>query len=225
MGDAIGQMLTSAVGIAISPVPLIAVILMLATPKGRANGLAFTAGWIVAVAAVVTVVVLAGSGADASGDDGPATWTLWLKLALGVLFLLFAAKQWTDRPRAGHDAATPGWMKAIDTFSPGKAAGLAVVLVVANPKNLVLAVGGAVSIAGSTAGAGGKAVAAVLMVLIASLCALVPLGVYLAGGARATEVLGGWKEWMARHNSAIMTTLLVVLGVKYIGDALSGLTS
>ncbi|MFI6898325.1 GAP family protein [Streptomyces sp. NPDC050256] len=225
MGDAIGQMLTSAVGIAISPLPLIAVILMLATPKGRANGLAFTAGWIVSVAAVVTVVVLAGSGADASGDDGPATWTLWLKLALGVLFLLFAAKQWKDRPRAGHDAATPGWMKAIDTFSPGKAAGLAVVLVVANPKNLVLAVGGAVSIASSTAGAGGKAVAAVLMVLIASLCALVPLGVYLAGGAKATEVLGGWKEWMARHNSAIMTTLLVVLGVKYIGDALSGLTS
>lgn len=225
MGDAIGQMLTSAVGIAISPLPLIAVILMLATPKGRANGLAFTAGWIVSVAAVVTVVVLAGSGADASGDDGPATWTLWLKLALGVLFLLFAAKQWKGRPREGHDAATPGWMKAIDTFSPGKAAGLAVVLVVANPKNLVLAVGGAVSIASSTATTGGKAVAAALMVLIASLCALVPVGVYLAGGAKATRVLGGWKEWMARHNSAIMTTLLVVLGVKYIGDALSGLTS
>lgn len=34
MGDAIGHVLTSAVGIAISPLPLIAVILMLATPKG-----------------------------------------------------------------------------------------------------------------------------------------------------------------------------------------------
>ncbi|MFJ5044159.1 GAP family protein [Streptomyces sp. NPDC088719] len=225
MGDAIGQMLTSAVGIAISPLPLIAVILMLATPQGRPNGLAFTAGWIVAVAAVVTVVVLAGSGADAAGDDGPATWTLWLKLALGVLFLLLGAKQWKDRPREGHESATPGWMKAIDTFTPAKAAGLAVALVVANPKNLVLAVGGAVSIAGSTATAGGKAVAAALMVLIASLCALLPLGVYLAGGTRSAQVLGDWKAWMARHNSAIMTTLLLVLGVNYIGDALSGLTS
>lgn len=192
MGDAIGQMLTSAVGIAISPLPLIAVILMLATPKGRPNGLAFTAGWIVAVAAVVTVVVLAGSGADAAGDDGPATWTLWLKLALGVLFLLLGAKQWKNRPREGHESPTPGWMKAIDTFTRAKAAGLAVALVVANPKNLVLAVGGAVSI---------------------------------AGGTRSAQVLGGWKAWMARHNSAIMTTLLLVLGVKYIGDALSGLTS
>ncbi|MFB7025752.1 MULTISPECIES: GAP family protein [unclassified Streptomyces] len=225
MGDAIGQMLTSAVGIAISPLPLIAVILMLATPKGRANGLAFTAGWIAAIAAVVTVVVLTGSGADAAGDGGPATWTLWLKLALGALFLLLGAKEWKDRPGEGHEAATPGWMKAIDTFTPGKAAGLAVALVIANPKNLVLAIGGAVSIASSTAATGGKTVAAVLMVLIASLCALVPLGVYLTGGEKAAHVLGGWKAWMARHNTAIMTVLFLVLGVKYIGDALGGLTS
>ncbi|MFD4375147.1 GAP family protein [Streptomyces sp. NPDC059202] len=174
MGDAIGQMLTSAVTIAISPLPLIAVILMPATPNGRSNGIAFTVGWIVAVAAVVTVVVLAGSGADASGDDGPATWTLWLKLALGALFLLLGAKQWKDRPREGQEAATPGWMKAIDTFTPVKSAGLACALVIANPKNLVLAVGGAVSIASSTATAGGKTVAAALMVLIASLCTPTP---------------------------------------------------
>lgn len=224
MGDAIGRMLTSAVGIAISPVPLIAVILMLATPKGRVNGIAFTGGWVVALGLLVTVVVLAGSGADASGDGGPATWTLWLKLGLGLLFLALGAKQWRDRPREGEEAPAPGWMRAIDTFGPGRAAGLAAALVVANPKNLVLAVGGAVSIAGSTAGAGGKAVAAVLMVLIASLCALLPLGVYLTGGGEAARVLGGWKAWMARHNAAIMIVLFLVLGVKYIGDALTGLT-
>ncbi|MFD6762288.1 GAP family protein [Streptomyces roseolus] len=225
MGDAIGQMLTSAVGIAISPLPLIAVILMLATPKGRSNGIAFTAGWILAVAAVVTVVVLAGSGADAAGDDGPATWTRWLKLALGALFLLLGAKQFKGRPREGHEATTPGWMKAIDTFTPAKSAGLAAALVVANPKNLVLAVGGAVSIAGSTATTGGKTVAAALMVLIASLCTLLPLAVYLTGGTKSAKVLGGWKAWMAHHNSAVMTVLLLVLGVKYIGDAISGLTT
>ncbi|MFE6358522.1 hypothetical protein ACFVP3_00690 [Streptomyces sp. NPDC057806] len=42
MGDAVGQMLASAVGIAISPIPIIAVVLMLATPRGRVNGTAFT---------------------------------------------------------------------------------------------------------------------------------------------------------------------------------------
>ncbi|MGC9501846.1 GAP family protein [Streptomyces sp. WG7] len=223
MGDAVGQMLASAVGIAISPIPLIAVVLMLATPRGRANGTAFTLSWIGCLAAVVTAVALLGSNADASGDDGPADWTLWVKLVLGVLFLLLAAKQWKGRPVEGQEEEQPGWMKAIDRFTPGKAAGLAALLSVANPKNLVLAVGGAVSIAGSGASAGGKTGAVVLMVLIGSLCALAPLAVYLVGGARSTEVLSAWKAWMARHNAAIMTTLLVVLGAKYIGDAVSGL--
>ncbi|MET7441167.1 GAP family protein [Streptomyces sp. NPDC004082] len=226
MGDAVGQMLASAIGIAISPLPLIAVILMLATPKGRANGIAFTAGWLVSLAALVTVVVLAGSGGGASGDDdGPASWTLWLKLGLGVLFLLMGVKQWKGRPREGHAAEPPGWMKAIDTFTPGKSAGLAAALAVANPKNLVLAVGGAVSIAASTASTGGKTAAALLMVLIASLCTLLPLGVYLLGGQKSAKVLGEWKAWMAAHNTAIMTTVLIILGAKYIGDAISGLAA
>ncbi|MFF7442716.1 GAP family protein [Streptomyces sp. NPDC008122] len=221
MGEAIGSMLASAVGIAISPLPLIAVILMLATPKGRANGIAFTAGWVVGLAAVVTVVVVAGSGMTTGGEK--PTWAYWLKLALGVVFVLMALKQWRDRPREGHEAEPPKWMRAIDRFTAGKAAGLAVVLVAANPKNLVLAVGGAVSIATSDASAGGKTVAAVLMVLIGSLCTLLPLGVYLLGGDRSTRVLGGWKQWMSVHNAAIMTTVLAVLGAKYVGDALAGL--
>ncbi|MGV9268890.1 GAP family protein [Kitasatospora sp. NPDC003701] len=222
MGDAVGQMLASAVGIAISPMPLIAVILMLATPKGRANGPAFTAGWVVALAAVVTVVVLVGSGIGA--DTAKPAWAWWLKLALGVLFLLLGLRQWRARPREGHVQGPPKWMQALDRFTPGKAAGLAAALVAANPKNLVLAVGGAVSIATSTATGAGKAVAAVLMVLIGSLCTLVPLAVYLFGGDRSARVLGEWKAWMATHNAAIMIVVLVVLGAKYVGDAVAGLT-
>ncbi|MFJ9430950.1 GAP family protein [Streptomyces sp. NPDC101490] len=222
MGEAIGSMLASAVGVAISPLPLIAVILMLATPNGRANGTAFTLGWTAGLTAVVAVVVVAGSGLTTGGEK--PVWAYWLKLALGVLFALMAVKQWRDRPREGHEAAAPKWMRAVDRFTAARSAGLAFALVAANPKNLVLAVGGAVSIATSGAGAGGKTVAAVLMVLIGSLCTSLPLGVYLLGGDRSAGVLGGWKEWMTVHNAAIMTTVLAVLGAKYIGDALTGLS-
>jgi hypothetical protein len=44
MGEAIGQVLSFAVGVAISPVPIIAVVLMLATRRGRVNGPAFLTG-------------------------------------------------------------------------------------------------------------------------------------------------------------------------------------
>ena len=225
MGDAAGQMLASAVGIAISPIPLIAIVLMLATPRGRSNGTAFALAWLLTLGVVSAVVVLAGSGGDAHSSSGPATWTSWVKLGLGVLFLLLGAKQWMGRPKEGQEAELPGWMKTIDGFTPAKSAGLAAVLAGLNPKNLVLAVGGALSIASSPASVGGKTVATVLFVLIGSLCTLLPLGVYLLGGDRAAGTLQSWKAWMAAHNGAIMTVLLVVLGAKYVGDALSTLTS
>ncbi|MEV7671030.1 hypothetical protein [Streptomyces sp. NPDC088752] len=49
--------------------------------------------------------------------------------------------------------------------------------------------------------------------------------VYVFGGSRSAAVLGGWKTWMGEHNSAIMTVVLVVLGAKYVGDAIGGLAS
>ena len=75
MGQAIGQILSFGVGVAISPVPIIAVVLILATPKGRTNGPAFLAGWIVGIAALGTIVLLVSNGASASnprsaGDVG-----------------------------------------------------------------------------------------------------------------------------------------------------------
>ena len=47
MGEAIGQSLPLAIGVALSPIPIIAVVLMLTTPRARANGPAFVLGWLV----------------------------------------------------------------------------------------------------------------------------------------------------------------------------------
>ena len=49
MGPVIGDFLPAAIGVAISPIPIIAVILMLLTPRARTNGPAFLVGWIVAL--------------------------------------------------------------------------------------------------------------------------------------------------------------------------------
>ncbi|HEV2638854.1 MAG TPA: GAP family protein [Actinocrinis sp.] len=222
MGEAIGGMLSSAVGVAISPLPIILLVLLLATPRGRADGIAFAAGWVVSLAVVSTLIVVFGGG-ERTGGGAPATWTYYLKLAIGVLFLLLAVKQWRGRPRPGHEPKQPGWMATVDSFTPVKAAGTAVALAVVSPKNLPLTIGAAVSIASSDAGGAGQAVAVTLFVVLASACVLVPLGVYLLGGDKASATLDGWKTWMAAHNNAIMATIFLVLGVKSIGEAIAGL--
>jgi hypothetical protein len=50
MGAAIGQALPLAVGVALSPVPIIAVVLMLMSQRGRLNGPGFVLGWLAGLA-------------------------------------------------------------------------------------------------------------------------------------------------------------------------------
>jgi hypothetical protein len=44
-------------------------------------------------------------------------------------------------------------------------------------------------------------------------------------GPRAEKPLAGLKDWMGEHNAVIMSVLCLVIGVKLIGDAISGLTA
>jgi threonine/homoserine/homoserine lactone efflux protein len=221
MGQAIGQVLALAVGVAISPVAIIGVVLMLVTPRARTNGPAFLLGWLLGLSIIGAIVLLVAP--DAASDTGaPATWVNWLKLLLGVLLVLLALKDWRGRPRDGEEAPTPRWMGAIDGFGATKSLEAGVVLSAANPKNLLLAVAAAASIAQTAIPGGEQAVVYAVFVLIGAIGVAVPLVIYFALGERASPILQGIKAWMALHNAVIVTVLFLVIGAKLIGEAISG---
>src|SRR5262245_34181420 len=142
MGDALGQLLPFAFGVAISPMPIIAMVLMLITPRARVNGTMFLLGWIVGVAVTGAIVLAIAGPADATDQGAPADWVNVLKLVLGILLLRVAMREWRARPEPGTDTPMPKWMGMLDGITPAKAAGLAIVLSAVNPKNLLLIVGG-----------------------------------------------------------------------------------
>jgi threonine/homoserine/homoserine lactone efflux protein len=224
IGQAIGQALPFAVGVALSPVPIIAVVLMLSTPKGRVNGLAFLIGWVVGIAVPGTIVLLVAGGASASKHGSPATWVSIVKIVLGVLLLLLAVKQWRGRPREDTQPELPGWMKSIDTFTPIKSTGIAVVLSAVNPKNLILVVGAAAAIAQTGASAGGQAVALAVFIVLATVGVGAPVAVYFLMGAKSTEILADLHDWMTRENATIMAVICLIIGAKLIGDAVVALS-
>jgi threonine/homoserine/homoserine lactone efflux protein len=222
MSEAIGQVLSLGLGVTLSPIPIIGVVLMLATPRARQNGPVFVLGWIAGLAGVGTVVLLVSSGADASEDGGPADWVNVLKLVLGALLLAVAAKQWRGRPRAGEEAAMPAWMRTIDRFKPPKAAGLAVLLSAVNPKNLLLVVAAATAIAQTGVSAGKQAVALAVFVAIGTIGPGAPVTIYFAMGERSKRLLEELRVWMAHNNAAIMTVICLLIAAKLIGDGISG---
>jgi hypothetical protein len=223
MGEAIGQSLPLAVGVALSPVPIIAVVLMLTTARARADGPAFLLGWLVGLG-IVGAIVLALAGPGGASEEGqPAAWVSWLKLLLGLGLVLVAVRQFRGRPRGDEEAPLPKWMGAIDRFGPGQALGGGAALAGANPKNLLLAVAAAAAIAQTGIPGGQQAVAYAVFAVIGTLGVGAPVGIYLAMGERSAELLGRLKDWMGHHNAVIMAVLCLVIGVKLLGDGLGGL--
>jgi Sap, sulfolipid-1-addressing protein len=225
MGDAIGQSLPLAVGVALSPIPIIAVVLMLTTPRARTNGPSFVIGWLVGLSLVGGLVLALAGPADAGESGRPATWVGWLEIVLGVLLLVVALRQFRGRPHEGEEAPLPKWMGALDNFKPAASLGAGVVLAGANPKNLLLVVGGAAAIAKTGIPGTEQAISFGLFALIGTIGVGAPVVIFFALGARAAETLGRLKDWMGHNNAVIMAVLCLVIGIKLIGDGLSGLTS
>jgi hypothetical protein len=225
MGQAIGGSLPLAIGVALSPVPIIAVVLILTTRRARINGPAFVIGWLVGLAVVGAIVLSVAGPADASKSGSPATWVSWLKIVLGAALLLVAVRQFRGRPKDGDQAALPKWMASIDTMKPLTVLGLAALLGGVNPKNLLLAVSAGASIAQTGISGADQAIAYAVFALIGTIGVGTPVVIYFALGERSATMLATLKDWMGRHNAVIMSVLCLVIGVKLIGDAIGGLTS
>src|SRR5687767_2278067 len=128
MNVVIGEILPLALGITISPMPIIAAILMLLSPKAKGTSVGFLLGWVVGIVVAVTAFTLLSSVLPENDPDASNPTAGWIKIILGVLLLLMAGKQWRGRPTDAAEPALPGWMKAIDTMTPVKGAGLGFLL-------------------------------------------------------------------------------------------------
>jgi Sap, sulfolipid-1-addressing protein len=224
MGQAIGDVIPFAIGIAISPVSIIAVILMLFSPRARANGLSFLVGWVIGLAVVSGIVYAIADAGDVATDKTASDTSYWIKVGLGAFLVLHAFRQWRHRPAPGAEAETPKWMAAIDSFTPAKAGGVGVLLAALNPKNLVLALAAGGSVAQVGASTGEAVVALAIFVVLASLGIAVPVALYLFGGPRAAARLDGWKAWLSANNVAVMAVLFLVFGAVLVGQGIKGLT-
>ncbi len=218
MGDAIGGFLPYAVGVAVSPIPIAGVLLMLVSKRARTNGPMFLLGWLAGLA-LVGVVVLLIPGLEA-GDGEPSTAVGIVKGVLGILLVLVGVRTWRNRPAPGEQAKTPGWMERIDSMNGPVALGMGFLLSAVNPKNLLLAVGGAATITAAGLSTSQEYVALAVFVAIASLTILVPVVGYLIMGERGERVMTSAKDWLIQNNQTVMAVLLLVISVAMIGDAI-----
>jgi threonine/homoserine/homoserine lactone efflux protein len=224
MGEAIGAVLAPAVGVALSPLPIIAVILILFSPRARTLGPLFALGWVLGMSIVIALVLIFANPANLEDDaSNPSTTSAIIHLVLGLLLLFLAFKQWQGRPKEGETPEMPKWMQSIDKVSPLVAFGLGAFLSGLNPKNLIFTLGAATSIAQANLATGESIVVALIFIVIASISVGGAVIWYLVAGERATATLTEVKDWMTLHNSVVMMVLFLILGVSFVGKGIGGL--
>jgi hypothetical protein len=215
MWDVVLHMLPFAVGIAISPVPIITVILMLFTPRPRSNGAGFVLGWFLGIGIPALVVFMVDRVIN-QGDVAtpPSRMALNLRIAVGVILILVAAWNWMHRNKQDVENKKPLWMRVVDSITPWKAILLGFLFAdVTNPKNLALTVAGCMAITAGHLSAFGNAIVLTLFTGMASLGVALPVLLFLSGGDAAKLTVEQWRQWLMKHKKGVMALLFFVFGI------------
>ena len=220
MGSVIGEMLPLALGIAISPMPVVGAILMLLSPEAKATSLAFLAGWLGGLVITLLVFTLLASILPERDPNQARPIAGIIKILLGVLLLFLAVRQFRGRPDPDAEPVLPKWMSAIDTMTALRGVLLGFVLSALNPKNLLLGMAGGTVLGAAALPVGESVVAGVVFTAVAGSTVGVPVVAYLVAPQAMASPLGSLRKWLVRNNATVMGVLLLVLGVALAGEGI-----
>jgi len=215
MRDVILHMLPFAVGIAISPVPIITVILMLFTPRPRSNGAGFLLGWFLGIGIPALVVFILDRVINQGNDSTPPSRVASMVRIVGGLILISVATwNWIYRNKPGDENKKPLLIRVVDSITPWKAILLGFLFAdVTNPKNLALTVAGCMAITAGHLSAFGNAIVLTLFTGMASLGVALPVLLFLSGGDAAKLTVEQWRQWLMKHKKGVMALLFFVFGI------------
>lgn len=220
--DALDILLPVAAVIALSPLPLIAVLLVVGSPEARRAGPAFAAG---AVLSLLVLCVLAALLVGQVGEIGPVGLLLLdlLRIVLGIALLWAAWYKWRTRPRAGEVPPVPKYLEALTTIRPAAAFSMGAIIVGLNFKHIgvVLAGFAALSDGGDYRG---ETLAAIAIVVVLSSLPILGITLWHAvGGERTTASLAALKQFMLANANLIVMVVLLLIGLSVLGSGISGL--
>ncbi len=216
----IGETLPLAIGIALSPLPVIAAILVLLSPGARARGTMFMAGWLAGILFNVVLFSLLSAFIPPTQPSASQPIKATVQILLGVLLLLLAIRQWRNRPKAGSDPVMPKWMSALDTMPTGRVLLLGFALAAVNPKNLVLALGAGLSIGTAQLSVGAQVITTAVFVLIAGSSVSIPVLANLIASKRMEVPLKALRIWLVSNNAVVMGVVVFVIGSVMIGNGI-----
>jgi hypothetical protein len=225
------------VGVALSPLAIVAVLALLGTRRARVNGLTFLAGWTVAVIGLLVGALLLADALEARGTRTPPGWLAPLRLLLGALLLvaavviyrrgrakvMAAARASTTQATLATAPQLPKWLASVESFKPGRCFVIGVVAFLLNPVDTSCTIGAALDLATAPVGSTAKWFAGAFFVLVSISSVAVPVAWYLAVPDRAERSLQSAQLWIARHTTLLNALVALIVAAMLLSKGIQGL--
>jgi threonine/homoserine/homoserine lactone efflux protein len=202
-----------------SPVAIVSTLAALNSRRGRTNGLALVAGFLLGQSVAFLAAFLVGSAAQAGLDADDQTAAL--ELAVGLALLAIAWYEWRRRPAGPNNGSrTKALLTGLKGLRPGTAFTFGALLGLGGVKRLSITI-----VAGATVGVADLVPAeelalGLLYVAVASILVWLPVAVYLVAGAHAAEWMRSAEDWLVANERRITFVTTLLFGFLLTSDAL-----
>jgi hypothetical protein len=207
------QIIPLALTIALSPIPIVGMLLMLLSERGYRSGMAFTLGWIVGIAFSATALSLLVSLLPLPSGEGPRRIFNVVPVVLGVGLILVAIRGRRKSRQSDDGAMVPRWLSAFDNLTARRAAIFGFVYAAFRPKNLAVAIAAGVVILREDRGRASVIASLVVFIVIAASTMLAPVVLFLAGGTAGRAFLVRVRQAIVANISAITSISFAAIGL------------
>ena len=202
------------IAIAVDPLPLTAFILILASERGVHKGAFFVAGWLLSLAVVVAVTVLATGNNPPKPSTAPSLASLAVKIALGTVLLVIALRRYRRMGQPKKPKKPPKWQAGVDSMSPSYAMALAALV---QPWGLIAA--GAATVVAAKLASWEDYLVLVYFCLLATGSYLF-MDIYGAIRPEQTQdFLQRLRQWIDTHTDQLVVWGSLVVGLWLIGKS------
>jgi uncharacterized membrane protein YhaH (DUF805 family) len=209
------ELMLIGVAVALDPLPLTAFLVVLPSARGARNGAAFVLGWLLSLAIVVTVTILATGNDPPKPATVPSLAALVVKIVLGFVLVRIAVKRIRARGRPKPPKKPPRWQAQVDSMSLWFAFALAPTL-----QPWVLIGAGAATVVEAKLSSWGSFLALALYCVLASSSYLAMEIYAVVRPGQSKALLARCQAWVDSHVDQALIAGCLIIGFWFIADSL-----
>lgn len=218
---AIGDIVPSALAIAMNPIGITVIIFILQADRARAKGALFVGAWALSVFAASALAYYLAEAVDVDTDETAARGVNLLQLLFGLALIGVAIQQWRSRPGPGDPPRHGSLFARLGKLSPLGAFGIGLATALSNVKTIPFAANAGARLAQAGVSGTSAAVGLVVFTALASLTVAGPFVAAIVFGERSRQPLDDIKNWLEANLTTILVIVFLLLGGTMAGKGLA----